>query len=384
MGVFEALVDAFGFSGAVALLTFVAFLIAILVAVQPASWLLSRAPYIFPASFVRGEEGNMLSRRTLEELTEAGSFEGGIALLENTSYAPYVNLEENLELSLKVYLAHVNEDVLKIAPGRAREFLEILIRGRWDVENIVFILTEKFSGQRIFELPEDLLRLGTLPRDTISSLLEAADVEDVVLKLEKTAYGECLKEGLGKWKATGALSSLIEPLYRYYNSRLLEAVSTLRGEDRSIAKTMLGMRIDSRNIITLLRMKRDGISPEALEKYLVQGVELYGEVSPAVLEENVEGILHHLAGTSAYPEVFFRAIRSYEKTRNLNDVERVLEDEVLRQVEEISSSQVFNVGILLAYLLLKEAEINRVRTILLALQNGMKEDEIKKLVMEAV
>ncbi|WP_456475429.1 V-type ATPase subunit [Candidatus Pyrohabitans sp.] len=384
MGVFQALVDAFGFSGAVALLSFVALLIAILVAVQPASWLLSRAPYIFPASFIRGEEGNMLSRRTLEELTEAGSLEGAIALLENTSYAPYVNLEENLELSLKVYLAHVNEDVLKIAPGKAREFLEIMIRGRWDVENIVFILTEKFSGQRIFELPEDLIRLGTLPRDTISSLLEAADVEDVVLKLEKTAYGEFLKNGLREWKATGALSSLIEPLYGYYNSKLLDAASSLRGEDRSITRTILGMRIDSRNIITLLRMKNDGIPPESLEKYLVPGVELYGEVSPAVLEENVQGILHHLAGTSAYPEMFFRAIRSYEKTRNLNDVERILEAEVLRQVEEISSSQVFNIGILLAYLLLKEAEINRVRTALLALKNGMKEDEIKKLVMEAV
>lgn len=62
--------------------------------------------------------------------------------------------------------------------------------------------------------------------------------------------------------------------------------------------------------------------------------------------------------------MFSKAVRAYEKGKNLKDVERVIKGEVLRRAEKISSSQVFNVGVILAYLALKEAEINRVTTIL--------------------
>lgn len=384
MGVFDALVGILGFKGAVALLAFLALLIAILVLAQPISWLQDRAPYLFPTSLIRSEEGKMLSRRKLEELAEAGSLEGAITILGSTDYAPYLALEGDPELSLRVYLAHVHEDLLKIVPGKLREFFEALIRVRWDVENISHVLIEKFSGHRIFELPDEAVSLGTLRKELVKNLQDAERVEDVVTRLEKTVYSESLKEGLKDFEATQALSALIEPLKRHYNAVVMEQISSMKGDEKAVSNAVMGMQIDSRNILALLRLKKDGVPAERLEKYLVPGAELYDELPISALEGRLEETLEYLASTSAYSQVFSKAMRAYEKNKNLKEVEAVIEEEVLARAEEVSSSQVFNVGIILGYLVLKEAEINRVRIVMTSLKNELMEDEIKKLVLEAV
>ncbi len=388
MDIFVALVDLIGFWGAVLLISFLALLIAILILFPNGTWLSSRIPYFFPYSLIRGEEGKILNEQRILALVGAGGFQEAISALSNTDFGPYVGLEEDPDFGLfRVYLAHVHEGILKIVPGQVRDFFDALIRTRWDIENIEHVIAEKYSKKKLFGIPEDIINVGSLSEEQINSLAEAEGVEDVITKLENTEYEDVLKKGMKDWERTGLISSLIDPLYIYYFQKLKEQLSYLKGVDRAVADTILGIYIDIRNLKTLFRLAKEGIPFEETLGYMTPGMELYNDIPASAMEGGVEGLLEHLTSTSSstYATAFSKLLGIYEKEKDLSEVEKVFDGILLERAKDISSSQVFNIGVILAYLFLKEAEIDSIKTIVMGLKMELEEDDIKKqLVMEAI
>lgn len=285
-----------------------------------------------------------------------------------------------LEAAVHRHLVRVSKSILLLTPDDAKDIVSLIL-GRWDIRNISLIITSKALGYPLGQTTDVFLvssadyplgpMAGVLSLYELKELADMKDVAGVVTWVSKR-YGGDFEVYLEKYRTDGDIGPLLLQLELTYLRRLILSVQGRPGSDSRVAGA-LKSRIDEKNIIALLKGKQKGVAPADMSKYLVEGGNLSlpflaEAYRGANVEEIVEAIKHQYDLTEALPAY---------REEGLVALENVLGKRVAQK--SIASLRVAppSLSSIVAYMLLKDLEIENLVKVIRGKEYGVQDKEIK-------
>jgi len=304
------------------------------------------------------------------EINELGTRHSGVDLIE---YALNRNLAR-----------HFN-DLLSFSEGQLHELIARYLR-KFDAMNVKTVMRGIYSEASRDAIESDLIRAGEFNDRMYDRLLEAATIEDVITTLEGTIFGEPLEAAFEEFEDEGVLVPLENAVDRTFYEKLLEETSEsyyrklldglVSSESLKLYREFLRAEIDFRNAINALRLARSGadIDPDA---YFIEGGSLFKADELAGLIRNPEMLVQRLQD-SEYGKELTESLDGLEQAKSLIEFERALEAVLLKYSRKLGNASPLSVGPVVAYILMKEREVENIRAIARGREAGLSETEIEQ------
>lgn len=331
---------------------------------------------------VRARLGRLLPVNLVERLSETREPTEFYAALSGTVYEPvFANPEIDIDprIAEKLLLEKEIEwhaELLQDLKGEVRELVAHFLE-KYEIENIKTVLRTR--GSRSDRENIDYIARGKLPHAIpYKGLAEADTIEEAVNLLAGTPYVRPAMEALEDYHEKKTLFPIETALEIDYYTRLKEKVSKLSGRDRKVAENLIGIEIDQKNIEWLIRLKFYYDIPVAdLLDYNIPGGKNVdrSRLIKVFQSESVETVL-----AVALEQFFGRAAEffaSNPQAAKLYVLEIILWNYLVSEARKVLGGFPFTIGTVLAYLILKRAEIRNLITILNGKILGMKKDEIE-------
>jgi len=307
------------------------------------------------------------------------------SLLEKTTYRQEISeippqkvssipLEDAL---LSNFIRTINE-IVRYSPKNVSALLGSTLR-KFEGSNVKTVLRSKSAGVDVDDAIECVIPTGQLDRAKCKEILEKSqNVRDVVKHLSDSVYGPALEAALEK---TEMLLPLEVAVDRYVYGQIWKAIGKLKGLDGRIARTVLGLEVDSINIMTILRCKDLGVRQDDIMQLLIPVSDTFRkkELEGAAKATDVRSIFDFLLATAKlnlardYQHLLIELIRDYERHKSISHLETVLDKELIRASLRMLKryTPFFNIGLVLAFLNLKWFEIRNLRIIVRGAEEGM-------------
>jgi V/A-type H+-transporting ATPase subunit C len=318
------------------------------------------------------------------------------SMLEKTVYNPEISRIREKRLSpylledalLKNFIKTC-ERLLKFSPKGIRLLLSTFLM-KFEVDCVKGLLRAKQAELTVEEAMKYVIPVGKLDEARCRKTMETSEnIADVVKSLHEMEYGSVLDEAFAVYKEEKNFYLLEVALDRYVYSKLWGVTGKLGGLDKKIARTMIGLKIDSANIKTILRCKAMGIREDQIRRYLIPVSEVLGEkeLEEVIREVDIQSVINSLVRLAKrsmvrdYQYVFTEIQQS--QVTSLTRLEKILDRGLvktsLRMIKRYTPY--FNIGLLLAFLNLKWFEIRNLRVIIRGSEAGIPPDRIKKLLI---
>jgi V/A-type H+-transporting ATPase subunit C len=340
---------------------------------------------IFGTVLAHSVRGRMLSRTELQTLAESRDIEELVTRMKNTVYLdalakltkPYT--AETVEGALLEHLVNQHAKIVSIANGSAilnAYFVKYIIL------NLKIILKGKAMNKTYEELlPKVNMRAEELVgrRDLAVKALVAKDFDEAVNSLAGSEFGEDARKAAQAYKEKGDIRVFDTYLDHAFYKSLDKAVafeSKLQDEQK-----LIGVDIDSYNILSVLRGKYWGLSPNEINDLIVTTT---SKVPKDVLQrmintEKIQEAIGELAST-IYKELIPRTAA--------NDIDAIMQLETAFQKESIrrtmnSYRTVFTVANMLASIKLMSYEIKNLAAIAAGVEQKIPTDKIMASLIRA-
>ncbi len=339
-------------------------------------------PYLYMNARLKAKEGKLISKNQLEDMIAARSLSEISSLLEGTSYGSemqgvMVSNAEALEGVLHKHRSVLYGEIMGMMPAKIKDAFSYLVR-EMEAAVIKMILRDVHGQQTAGQLSLETVSSKELQEDTLKRMCESRSIAELLPLLEGTAY-ESLVDKLPAYEQTKRLNVLEAALDKIVLSDTWKVVSSR--DDLSLLHDYFALRIDVMNLKVLLRAKRDHISWDEIEPFLLPQGSFYHQVSTSYgEEEDVRGLINSLESTPFYPALI-EVLPEYEKTSSLVPLEKALDTFILKAGWDISVKQPYGVGPLMGFLSLKEAEMRNVRVIAVAKETQLDHDAIRSLMV---
>jgi len=278
-----------------------------------------------------------------------------------------------IEYSLNRNLAKHFNDLLGFADGQLYELIARYLR-KFDAWNVKTIIRGVYTDASRDAIETDLIRAGEFDDKLIGRLLDAGSIEDVVTMLDRTMFGDALKEAFADFEETGVLVPLENAVDRAFYEQLLSDLPS--GEAVGRYREFLEAEIDFRNARNALRLARSGAEIDPSE-YFIEGGTLFRAAELNTLVENTEGLVDRIR-ESKYGQELSEPLDELETATSLIEFERALEAALLRYSRRMGNIYPLSVTPVVAYILLKEREVENIRAIARGREAGLSETEIEQ------
>jgi V/A-type H+/Na+-transporting ATPase subunit C len=333
--------------------------------------------YAFINAKLRARISKILPEEVSSEMSRAKSLSEAMEHLRNTDFALVENVfgktgdlkMAELELARKEVKLYLELEALTKDEVRA---IVYALAERFEVENLKHALRLWFDnrvrGRRIDAAVGYLLR-DRVHRDLpLDRIVNSGSLEEAAEALAGTPYGELVGRQAEEVARVQSLFPVEIALDHYFYRQLLAAVDGLGPRDREIARRMIGAEIDLANINWLIRFKGFyKLPPErALACAIPEGIHFsLQDVAKAYAMDNPSTVLTELV-RHRYPGLggLLTPKEATESYARLVLIERILAEILMLEVRHLLVGYPFTIGILLAYFVLKSAEIRRIRTVL--------------------
>ena len=335
---------------------------------------------------LRGMRSRLLPLAFYERLIDAQDLTQVVKELMETVYAP--DLEAQLvhgrtaaviDEALKDNMVRVYRKVLTFLHPNARMLLSTLL-GRWDVFNIKTILRGAQNHVAFEDMKTSFFPVGYLSSEELESLAKLDDVHAIIDTMATwgLVYALPLRRALPEFTRTNDLAPLELALDRQYAEW---CASRLKGDkpDVDVARRILGMQIDTLNIVMVFRLLKADVQSNRVGDYFLDGGlairrELY--LSLAKLSD-VDEVLDVLKN-SPYAQALDAASLRYLENASIPVFERALEDLVMRRAIMSGIKDPMGVGVAISYLYGKQNEVTNVRIIVKGQSVGMPADRVRE------
>lgn len=352
----------------------------------------SLSKYAFINAKLRARISQIQPRDLFSQMAHAPSIDAALALLRDT---PFASLEETYAKTGDLRLAELEllKDEIELYRG-LRHYLHpnslglveaLLTQFEVDnVKNAIRVFFDRVVRKRSVDASMSYILydpiIHTLPMDII---VNAGNLEEIAGLCAGSPYGRIIQKHSITVESEGSLFNLEIGLDHYYYDNLMQAVSRLDRRDQAVALRLIGVEIDLQNISWIIRFKQYFDLPlETVLKTLIPGGlnlnralidELYKAQSvTSVLQTFLTGRYPGLSALLSSP--------SSDSGARLQLIGRILEEIKQQEVKRIMSGYPFNVGIILAYFVLKRDELKRIRTLINAKYYGKPQDRIESLI----
>jgi V/A-type H+/Na+-transporting ATPase subunit C len=340
---------------------------------------------IFGTVLAHSLRGRMLSRTELQTLAESRDIEELVTRMKNTVYLdalarltkPYT--AETLEGALHEHLVNQHAKIVNIATGSA-------VLNAYFVKYITLNLKAILKGKAMNKTYEELLPKVNMRaeelvgrRDLVVKALVSKDFDEAVNSLAGSEFGEDARKAAQAYKEKGDIRVFDTYLdHAFYKS--LDRAVAFESKLQDVQK-LIGIDIDSYNILSVLRGKFWGLSPSEVNDLIVTTTT---KVPKDVLQrmintEKIQDAIGELVGT-IYKEFIPRTAA--------NDIDAIMQLESAFQKESLrrmmnSYRTVFTVANMLASIKLMAYEIKNLASIAAGVEQRITTDKIMTSLIRA-
>lgn len=241
--------------------------------------------------------------------------------------------------------------------GAARDLLGYWAH-RFELSNLKAIIRGKMAGHAQQIIEEQLLDMGSFTRLPTTDLLQSDSPAELFRRLEKTAYTDIASQARHLLEQGEALFALDAAIDRRYFAGLARRGSDIGDRAGQILRALIGSVIDRVNMVWLLRYRFAYNMPPAQAYYLL---------IPAS-QRLTSRQLQQLAQSATFDEAIANLPRPYDAllsgTHNSTEVTLRLEFETWRIAGNALHHSSFNAARALAYMVLRERDLRRLRAII--------------------
>ena len=310
-------------------------------------------------------ETRLLDKAKIDRMIDGDSANEALKVLQESEYAGVmtgVKRPEYYEMVLARELKRVYELMYDASPVKS---LVDIMGIKYDYHNIKVILKGMFLQKDFSHM---LIPVGMIDVQTLKHSIENNNLGDL---------NETMKEGIIKAK---------EVFEETKDPQAIDIIldNTMFKEMREIAKQIddkfvdkyVKVTIDSTNIKTLLRVKKQKKDKDFLEEVIIEGGEIDKDTLISMLHDAPENISNKLAFTN-YGEMIKLGIEDFTKSGSVNELERLVDNYIMNMMKEAKYIP-FGVEPLLAYIYAKETEIKIVRIIMVGKLNNISGEVIRE------
>jgi vacuolar-type H+-ATPase subunit C/Vma6 len=335
---------------------------------------------------IRGEKGKLLERQQLHSLAEFRTQSEILGVLADGPYGKELSeLKEGsspieTERAVRLGFARGVKTIISSSQGPARDFLLEFSR-RFDAYDLAAIVVFKAQGKTWEEFVSTRQPLALLKEAELHRLYSIDDLRMIVGIVGDRALVNRVK-GLSMEDLVGEKASLVrdiitgwgeERFYNYVNDKL-------RGIDRESCLPIAGGTVDLANLTIILRSKLIGI-PNVREHLIPTSWKLNDQaIDQFLVAQDVNQALDLASSHSYYHSILSGARQKYEETKSLAFLEVASRKHSIHNSRRIFLGFPYTLGIVLAFLVLKENEARNLAAIVAGVGAGIKPDQIRSLV----
>jgi len=277
-----------------------------------------------------------------------------------------------IEYALNRDLAGQFDDILRWADGRLYDLVARYLR-KFDAWNVKTVVRGIYSDTDRETVEADLIRAGELPDRLVDTLLDAASVEEVVVALEDTIYGDPLADALDDYEESGVLVPLENAVDRAYYEQLLEDLFV--DETTVVYREFLTAEIDFRNARNALRLAGSGADVDPAD-YFIEGGRLFSASELSTLAGNREELVARIR-SSTYGDELDEALDALAESESLIGFERALDAALGSYADQLGFVNPLSVTPVVSFIIAKEREVDNVRAIARGREAGLSPERIE-------
>jgi len=310
-------------------------------------------------------ETRLLDKPKVERMIEASSASEVLRILNETEYSNVssnIKRPEDYEEILTAELKRVYDLVYEISP--VKEVVKIMSL-KYDYHNAKVLLKGKVLGK---DLSSMLIKLGNLDLQEIKRKIDGDN-----LKSLNGILGKGVQEAMKVFEETKDPQKIDIIIDKYMYKELVEIKNSL---DYKFIDNLVKAMIDSTNIRTLLRIKKQNKGKDFASEVIVDGGAIDSSKLIALLNESPENIMSKLQST-IYSDLVKEGFEGYIATESASLLEK-LSDNYIMELMKDSKLVTFGPEKILSYIYAKETEIKVIRIIMVGKLNNIAEEVIRE------
>jgi len=334
---------------------------------------------------LRGKRSNLLGRQQLVALSESKSQTEIIGLLAEGPYGPELSklgAESSTietERAVRVGFADSVQGLIRASQGDTRDFL-VQYRKRFDAYSLAGLVVFKAQSKTWEEYFATRHPLSLMKEQALHRLYSLDDLSTIAREGGDRHLVERLK-GFSVTDIEGEKASLVrdvingwgeERLYKYIDKKL-------SGPDRGNCLPIAGSAIDIANLTIIVRSKIIGAS--GVKDHLIPSHWKLNQraIDQLLTATDAAQALDVVASHEYYGRILSGARQKYEESKSLSFIEIALRRHQLDLSRRIFLGFPYSVGIMLAFLTLKENEARNLAAVLAGVAAGLPADELRPL-----
>lgn len=310
-------------------------------------------------------ETRLLDKAKVERMIEANSASEVLRILNETEYSNVsanVKRPEDYENILSAELKRIYDLVYEISP--VKDVVKIMSL-KYDYHNAKVLLKEKVLGK---DLSSMIIELGNLDLHEVKRKIDSDN-----LKSLNGTLGKGIQKAMKVFEETKDPQKIDIIIDKYMYKELVELNKSL---NYKFIDNLVKAMIDSTNIRTLLRIKKQNKGRDFAEEVIVQGGAIDSSKLISLLNESPENIMLKLQST-IYSDLIKEGFEGYIATESASLLEK-LSDNYIMELMKDSKLVTFGPEKLLSYIYAKETEIKIIRIIMVGKLNNIAEEVIRE------
>jgi V/A-type H+-transporting ATPase subunit C len=314
---------------------------------------------------IRVYETKLLDKSKFDRMIDSNSANDALKVLQETEYMNLmtnVKSSEDYEVILSEELKRLFNVMYDISPEKS---IVDLMSIKYDYHNAKVILKGMFLKEDLSHL---LILVGTLEVSKLKASIENNDIRDL-----EGVMREAIEEAISNFENTKDPQIIDIILDKY----MFKALVKIRTEinDTFTNKYVLAL-IDSTNLKTLLRVKKQNKGREFFASVIIEGGSIDRDKLLGMLNDDVQNIATKLT-FSNYVEFIKNGIEYYTKTDSVSLLEKLVDNFIMDMMKNAKIIP-FGVEPLLAYIYAKETEIKIIRIIMVGKLNTISGEIVRE------
>lgn len=310
-------------------------------------------------------ETRLLDKSKIERMIDSHSADDALKILGETEYS---NVMSNVKRAADY------EEILSAELQRVYALMYELC----PVKDIVNLMSMKYKYHNL----KVLIKGKLLDKDFSSMLIDLGneDLVDLKRKIDTESYTQlsgnvekAVVAAVNAFEATKDPQQIDIVIDRYMFLDLVEINNSL---NYLFIDKYVKAIIDSTNIRTLLRIKKQGKNREFAQEVLISGGAIDKDTLLSLLNESPESIISKLNFT-IYSEVIREGIESYIVSDSASLLEKLSDNYIMALMKD-SKLVTFGPERILSYIYAKETEIKIIRIIMVGKLNNIAEEVIRE------
>jgi ATP synthase A1 C subunit len=335
--------------------------------------------YAFPRARIGAMRSLFLDREAYNGLLDTEELGDAISLLKLSSYGEELGKMnsprmDDVERVLRRSLLADYQKLTTSLYGFGKIFVQKTSE-KFEVQALKAALQLKLSGELpTVEAPP--IPFGEITEEVVERIDRSESLEEITESLRETKYYSILQDNIQDLKDSGVFF-LSTALDKYVYDRIAEKLKAVHGLDKRVTRMLIGSEIDFKNIMVALRCR--GLEEEDVDRLLINyHYNLDAAFLKGMLSDSLEAL--SLEGTG-YSSIAGDAFEKYKKTGSLTELEMTFQRYLLGLNTTALTGFPFQLGAVIGYLNLKEAEVRNLTTILRGKKEGLSRKEIEDLLL---